>query len=76
MAGEVRQAWMGIESERYSIHCDWCGVEPDPGQTFPSHTDAYKEMIRISRHESWFLKYVGSQLILGCPECTADGRFK
>lgn len=65
---------MGIY-ERHSIHCDWCGAEPEEGPTFDSYTEAYAEVIRLARYESWFIKRVGKEAFkLLCPECVAEGR--
>lgn len=61
---------MGIQ-ERFSLHCDWCGVEPETGQEFDNYMEAYQEMTRVARYEGWLLRKDG---MLFCPECVTEGR--
>jgi len=61
---------------RFTLHCDWCGIEPDPGQAYKTYEEAYTEMQRVSKVESWLLQYRESRVIFTCPECVAAGRVR
>lgn len=62
---------MGIR-EKYWVHCDWCDTGPqDP---FDTYEEAYQEVQRLSRHESWLLLIRGKTVTtLLCPDCAAEG---
>lgn len=65
---------MGIVST-HRVVCDFCGVEPEAGQSFDTFEEAYAEMQRLTRHESWLLRDRGStNKTLLCPECVTAGR--
>lgn len=66
---------MGIR-ERYSVCCDWCGYNPgEQPWEFDGYGQAYSEVLRLTRFESWFKKDVGDgQFKLLCPDCASEGR--
>jgi hypothetical protein len=63
-------------NEEFTILCDWCGVQPETGQTFNNYMEAYQEMVRVSQYEGWLLRTKDGQIIFACPECVADGRVR
>jgi hypothetical protein len=59
----------------YSVSCDWCGVEGEPGMRHDKRQDAMSARTRIARYDGWLLRRPrGVDSVLLCPECVAAGR--
>lgn len=63
---------MGVQ-QQFWVDCDWCGTGPDV--KFGTYDEAYDELLRLSRYESWLLLDRGAtEKVALCPDCAAEGR--
>jgi hypothetical protein len=59
----------------FTISCDWCGVNAEPGVRHTARQDALRARQRVAKYDGWLLRRPhGIDAVLTCPECAAQGR--
>lgn len=53
----------------YTLHCDGCNVEPEPGKDYETMDDATEAFHWHCHQGGWLLNNAGDFL---CPECAAE----